>query len=66
MTYATAGRADGSATYTNAEVVATDVIGRTLVSRNAEGLEGKVQLDGAAAPAPWDGRALTPPKRLEQ
>jgi hypothetical protein len=36
---------DGPSTYTNAEVVAVDVIGRTLVIRNARGVEEKVQLD---------------------
>jgi hypothetical protein len=32
-------------TYTNAEVVAVDLIGRTLVIRNAKGVEEKVELD---------------------
>jgi len=40
---------DGPPTYTNAEVVAVDVTGRTLVIRNAKGVEEKVQLDDALA-----------------
>jgi hypothetical protein len=38
---------DGPPTYTNVQVVAVDVSGRTLVIRNAEGVEEKVQLDDA-------------------
>ncbi len=43
--YAAAGPDDGTPTYTNAQVVAVDVIARTLVIRNAKGVEEKVQLD---------------------
>jgi hypothetical protein len=43
--YATAGRVEGSAAFTEAQVVAVDVIGRTLVIRSAGGVETKVQLD---------------------
>ena len=36
---------DAPPIYTNAQVVAVDVVGRTLVIKNARGLEEKVQLD---------------------
>ncbi len=36
---------DAPPIYTNAQVVAVDVVGRTLVIRNVRGLEEKVQLD---------------------
>jgi hypothetical protein len=36
---------DGPSTYTNAQVVAVDVSGRTLVIRNTKGVEEKVELD---------------------
>jgi hypothetical protein len=36
---------DGPLTYTNAEVVAVDVNGRTLLIRNAKGAEERVELD---------------------
>lgn len=38
-------REDGPSTYTNAQVVSVDATGRTLVIRNAKGLEEKLQLD---------------------
>ena len=38
-------REDGPSTYTNAQVVSVDVTGRTLVIRNAKGLEERLQLD---------------------
>jgi hypothetical protein len=40
---------DGPPTYTNAQVVAVDVTGRTLVIRNAKGVEEKVELDANLA-----------------
>lgn len=43
--HAVAGSDDGFATYTNARVVAVDATARTLVIRDAKGVEQKVQLD---------------------
>jgi len=40
---------EGSPTYTNVQVVSLDVAGRTLVIRNAKGLEEKVELDDKLA-----------------
>ena len=36
---------DGPPTYTNAQVVAVDVVGRTLVIKNAKGAEERLELD---------------------
>jgi hypothetical protein len=47
--HAAKGRDDGSPTYTNAQVVAVDVSGRTLVIRNARGVVEKMQLDDGLA-----------------
>ncbi len=42
-------RENGPPTYSNAQVLGVDVTGRTLVIRNAKGLEEKLQLDDSLA-----------------